>query len=124
MSSFSITGLDHVQLAMPPGQEDVARAFYCGRLGLREVAKPAALAGRGGCWFAGAGVNLHLGVEEPFTPARKAHPALVVDDLEQARAALEGGEVSSLPGWRRFYIADPFGNRIEVMQPHQDRLLV
>ena len=100
---------------MPVGAEDIARAFYEGALGLREVAKPQALAGRGGVWFEGPGVRLHLGVEEAFQPARKAHPALVVDNLEAAQMALNGGEISMLPRWRRFYISDPFGNRIEIM---------
>lgn len=116
MSGFQISGLDHVQLAIPVGQEDQARAFYIGQLGLREVAKPAVLAGRGGLWLEGEGLRLHLGVEKPFAPARKAHPALVVDDLEAAHFALEGGPISTLPGWRRFYVHDPFGNRIEIMQ--------
>ncbi len=115
MSSFHLSGLDHVQLAIPVGAEETARTFYVGRLGLVEVDKPEALAGRGGCWFEGPGIKLHLGVEDPFAPARKAHPALVVDDLEAAQVALDGGEISALPGLRRFYIADPFGNRIEVL---------
>ncbi len=116
MKDFNVTRLDHVQLAMPAGGEDAARAFYAGKLGLCEIDKPAALAGRGGCWFSGGGVNLHLGVEEPFRPAQKAHPALVVDDLDAAQVALSGGEISELPGVRRFFVADPFGNRIEIMQ--------
>jgi len=120
MSNFAVTGLDHVQLAMPEGGEDAARAFYGGVLGLPEVPKPAALAGRGGVWFAQGTVQLHLGVESPFAPARKAHPALIVDDLEAAHAALpDPSAISALPGWRRFYIADPFGNRIEILQRDQ-----
>src|ERR1700742_3629847 len=83
-----ITGLDHVQLAMPRGREEAARSFYAGLLGMTELPKPAALAVRGGCWFASGTAVLHLGVEEPFTPARKAHPALLVDDLEALGAAL------------------------------------
>ncbi|RYH01729.1 glyoxalase [Salipiger sp. IMCC34102] len=101
---------------MPDGAEAEARAFYTGRLGLREVAKPAALAGRGGCWFEGGTVALHLGVETDFRPARKAHPALEVDDLKAARDALDGGPIEELPGLRRFYLADPFGNRIEFVE--------
>lgn len=115
MISFDIIGLDHVQLAIPAGGEDTARAFYIAQLGLKEVPKPAELAGRGGLWLEGPGIKLHLGVEDPFAPARKAHPAIVVDDLYAAQKALTGGQISSLPGWHRFYIADPFGNRIEVM---------
>ena len=114
--AFRVRTLHHVQLAMPEGAEDAARAFYAGQLGLREVPKPAALAGRGGCWFEGDALALHLGVEADFRPARKAHPALEVDDLEAARAALDGGPVEVLPGLRRFYVTDPFGNRIEILE--------
>ncbi|MCB5200065.1 glyoxalase [Loktanella sp. TSTF-M6] len=117
MTGFRISALHHVQLAMPEGAEDMARAFYAGRLGLTEVAKPAALAVRGGVWFAGGTLSLHLGVEDPFIPARKAHPALIVDDLEAAQAALGGSQITALPGLRRFYVDDPFGNRIEIVQP-------
>lgn len=115
MAQILITGLDHVQLAMPEGGEDRARDFYVGRLGLQEVEKPPALQGRGGVWFEGGGVKVHLGVDRPFAPARKAHPAFVVADLAAAHVALGGGEISALPGLRRFYFADPFGNRIEIL---------
>jgi catechol 2,3-dioxygenase-like lactoylglutathione lyase family enzyme len=116
-----ITGLDHVQLAMPAGGEAQARAFYGGLLGMRELEKPEQLAARGGCWFEAPGAQLHLGVEAGFTPARKAHPALRVDDLEALREALTsaGAPVTpddTLPNVRRFYAADPFGNRIEFIQ--------
>jgi len=116
-----IVGLDHVQLAMPPGGEPEARRFYGELLGMKEVAKPVPLAARGGCWFEGPGTVIHLGVEAEFTPARKAHPAFCVPDLEECRAAFEtaGAPVvpdDSLPGVRRFYTADPFGNRIELIQ--------
>jgi len=112
--------LDHVQLAMPPGREDDARAFYAGVLGLDEVDKPVPMRASGGCWFAGEGVHLHLGVEPGFRPARKAHPALVVDDLDAAAETLRaaGAPVQPdgrWPGVRRFYTADPFGNRIELI---------
>jgi len=114
---MKIVGLDHVQLAMPAGQEDQARAFYAGVLGLAEVEKPETLRARGGCWFRGGGVELHLGVEEPFAPARKAHPALRVADLEAAAAVLEHVQRdTNIPGVRRLYTADPFGNRIELIQ--------
>lgn len=118
---MQITGLDHVQLAMPRGGEDQARAFYGAVLGMAEIAKPAQLAARGGCWFQGGGAQIHLGVEEPFAPARKAHPALLVADLAAARAALAAAGVAatpdeSVPGVRRCYVADPFGNRIELIQ--------
>jgi catechol 2,3-dioxygenase-like lactoylglutathione lyase family enzyme len=90
---IDIVGVDHVQLAMPEGGEAQARAFYAGVLGLREVEKPVELAGRGGCWFVGTGVALHLGVDGAFVPAAKAHPALVVMDLASARAALTGAGI-------------------------------
>jgi catechol 2,3-dioxygenase-like lactoylglutathione lyase family enzyme len=125
--------LHHVQVACPPGGEDAARAFYAGALGLTEVAKPPSLAGRGGCWFRaydGAGVvtaEIHIGVEEPFVPARKAHPALVVDDTEAldraaARLRAAGHPVddtgrSSFDGYHRFHTVDPHGNRVEVLAP-------
>ena len=116
-----IVGLDHVQLAMPAGGEERARRFYCGVLGLAEREKPPHLAVRGGCWFDGPGLELHLGVEEPFRPAAKAHPALLVDDLARACAHLAGHGVAfengkPLEGYARGDIADPFGNRIELMQ--------
>jgi catechol 2,3-dioxygenase-like lactoylglutathione lyase family enzyme len=116
-----IVGLDHVQLAMPAGGEDDARAFYCGLLGMTEVAKPEPLAARGGCWFESEGAVVHLGVQHGFVPARKAHPAFRVPRLEALREALEAAGVETipdraLPGVRRFYAADPFGNRLEFMQ--------
>lgn len=116
-----IVGLDHVQLAMPAGQEERARAFYGGALGLAEREKPPHLAVGGGCWFTGPGVEIHLGVEEPFRPAAKAHPALLVADLAQARIHLEREGVvfadgKPLSGYVRGDIIDPFGNRIELMQ--------
>jgi catechol 2,3-dioxygenase-like lactoylglutathione lyase family enzyme len=116
-----ITAIDHVQLAMPPGQEDAARAFYEGLLGLAWVAKPPHLARRGGCWFGDDGVQVHLGVEQDFRPARKAHPALLVDDLGALTGRLSGAGVAvstdePLEGYDRVYVDDPFGNRIELMQ--------
>lgn len=119
---MTIVGLDHVQVAIPPGGETAARAFYGDLLGMAEQAKPPALAARGGCWFTSGSAVLHLGVEDPFTPARKAHPAFLVDDLETAETALvsaghpcvrSDGEV---PGVRRFHTHDPFGNRVELQQ--------
>ncbi len=116
-----ITGLDHIQIAMPRGKEPAARAFYSELLGLRELPKPPQLVARGGCWFSGPGLVLHLGVEEPFVAARKAHPAFRVADLDACQAALEAAGVATvaetnLPEVRRFYANDPFGNRIEFMQ--------
>ena len=116
-----IVGLDHVQLAMPAGGEEQARAFYGDVLGLAELAKPPHLAARGGCWFSGPGVSIHLGVETPFRPAAKAHPAFLVSDLAAMRVHLRDHGVAfresdPLDGYRRGDIADPFGNRIELMQ--------
>lgn len=121
-----IIELDHVQLAMPSGQEDVARTFYIGVLGLREESKPATLAGRGGVWFAAGSARIHLGVEEDFRPARKAHPALIVNGLTTLAARCrEAGYVpvsdDALPGYDRFYVADPFGNRLELLQLNGQR---
>jgi catechol 2,3-dioxygenase-like lactoylglutathione lyase family enzyme len=109
--------IDHVQLAMPPGGEDAARRFYGGVLGLAEVAKPAVLAARGGCWFGDGAVKLHLGVEADFRPAQKAHPAVVVRGLrefvEQRGLVVRWSE--EIPGTTRCYVDDPFGNRIELV---------
>lgn len=117
-----ITGYDHVQVAIPRGGEDVARGFYAGLLGMKEHPKPPALAVRGGCWFASGSAMLHLGVEEPFAPARKAHPAFLVEDLEALRSLLAdaGHECTDasgeIAGVRRFHTYDPFGNRLEFQQ--------
>jgi catechol 2,3-dioxygenase-like lactoylglutathione lyase family enzyme len=120
-----ITGVDHVQLAMPVGAEDVARGFYVGVLGLVECVKPPVLAARGGCWFALPGSasevgQLHLGIEDPFVPARKAHPGLLVDDLEVLVETLVAQGFpwrldDSIPSVRHGHTADPFGNRIELI---------
>jgi catechol 2,3-dioxygenase-like lactoylglutathione lyase family enzyme len=117
-----ITGIDHVQIAMPAGREDAARAFYGGLLGMSELQKPPILAARGGCWFSSGTAVLHLGVEASFAPARKAHPALLVEDLDGLAAALSvaGYECipadGEIPGIRRFHTSDSFGNRIEFQQ--------
>jgi catechol 2,3-dioxygenase-like lactoylglutathione lyase family enzyme len=116
-----ILEIDHVQLAMPPGREDEARSFYSGLLGIPEAPKPSELAKRGGAWFETDGVKIHLGVEADFHPARKAHPALVVDDLQALVGILReaGVEVvaDALAGYDRVYVSDPFGNRLELMEP-------
>lgn len=116
-----VVGIEHVQLAMPPGEEDRARGFYTGLLGIPEVPKPPKLAARGGCWFEGAGVKVHLGVEAEFRAAKKAHPALLVDDLGAMVASLAAAGLETVPddpveGRERCYVSDPFGNRIELMQ--------
>jgi catechol 2,3-dioxygenase-like lactoylglutathione lyase family enzyme len=107
---------------MPRGREADAESFYSGLLGLERVSKPANLAKRGGCWFRGAELELHLGVEEPFVPAKKAHPALQVSELGALKSRLEdsGADVwtdEPLDGYDRFYASDPFGNRIEFLCP-------
>ncbi len=117
---IELIGLDHVQLAIPKGGEDDARRFYGDVLGLTEIAKPEPLAARGGCWFTGAGVHLHLGVEEPFRPATKAHPGFLVRDLASTRGALAAAGVAIREdevdiGVGRFYASDPFGNRLEFI---------
>lgn len=120
--TLQIVGLDHVQLAMPPKEETKARQFYGALLGLEEIAKPEPLVNRGGCWFKGQNLVIHLGVQhDGFVPARKAHPAFVVADLVAARqrfeqAGLRVKEDNSLPQVRRFFTEDPFGNRLEFIQ--------
>jgi catechol 2,3-dioxygenase-like lactoylglutathione lyase family enzyme len=116
-----VTGLDHVQVAMPPGGEDRARAFYAGVLGMTEVPKPPVLAGRGGVWFSAGAAQVHLGVEADFRPARKAHPALSVSALREVLDACRAAGFDPLPGERldgreRAYVHDPFGNRIELIE--------
>ncbi len=117
-----ITSYDHVQVAIPRAAEDVARQFYGDLLGMREHPKPPTLAVRGGCWFASGSAMLHLGVEEPFSPARKAHPAFIVDDLAALRSLLTGAGHSctdssgEIAGVQRFHTHDPFGNRLEFQQ--------
>jgi catechol 2,3-dioxygenase-like lactoylglutathione lyase family enzyme len=116
-----VVSLHHVQMAIPPGQEEIARSFYGRLLGLDEVPKPEHLARRGGCWFRGPDLELHLGVEQEFRPARKAHVAFQVEALAALRARLEAAETeivddTQLEGYERFYAYDPFGNRIEFLE--------
>jgi catechol 2,3-dioxygenase-like lactoylglutathione lyase family enzyme len=116
-----IRGLDHVQIAAPQGCEEDARRFFGGLLGLPELSKPEPLASRGGAWFQLGAQELHIGVDAEFAPARKAHPAFAVEDVDALAAQLEsaGGEVrwdDELPGIRRFYAEDPWGNRLEFLQ--------
>jgi hypothetical protein len=119
---MTILSIDHVQIAMPAGEEDKARGFYINLLGFTEIPKPADLAKRGGAWFQSQQVQLHLGVEVDFRPARKAHPAFVVQDLNGLLASAQeaGYETDTsqppLDGYKRAHIFDPFGNRIELME--------
>jgi catechol 2,3-dioxygenase-like lactoylglutathione lyase family enzyme len=121
MPAAPFTAIDHVQLAMPPGGENTARHFYGDLLGMVEIPKPAQLAKRGGCWFGSGEVQIHLGVEKDFHPAKKSHPALRCRDFAACVARLSGAagieinEVDDIPGVRRAHIHDPFGNRIELV---------
>ena len=119
-SAPEFLAIDHVQLAMPAGQEKKAGAFFVGILGMTEIPKPAELAKRGGCWFQSGAVQIHLGVETDFRPARKAHPALRCKHYDVLLASLAAARVSTeeandIPGVRRCHIHDPFGNRIELV---------
>ena len=115
---MKILSIDHVQIAMPSGEEERARGFYVNILGFTEIPKPAELAKRGGAWFQSENFQLHLGVEQDFRPARKAHPAFIVDDLDMliTKAQREGFETDTtqppLEGYNRAHVFDPFGNRI------------
>ena len=118
---MALRQIHHVQLAMPEGREREAVAFYAGLLALSQVEKPPALKARGGAWFEAGDVRVHLGVEPGFRPARKAHPAFAADDLEALLAKLDAAGIeirrdSLLPGYRRAYVSDPFGNRIELLE--------
>lgn len=118
---MSITGIAHVQVGITPGGEENARAFYGALLGMAELPKPATLAGRGGAWFACGTQQIHCGVEAVVAPSRR-HPALLTDDIERLQARLQAAGVAvqgdtNLPGHRHFYAEDPFGNRLEFVQP-------
>ncbi|MFI0710645.1 VOC family protein [Streptomyces inhibens] len=116
-----ITGLDHIQLAAPPGTEDALRAYYAGVLGMTEIPKPPALAARGGCWFEAGTAQLHLGIDPDHRPSAKAHPGIRVHGIDAlaARLTAAGAPVTwddNLPGHRRFYSLDPAGNRLEFLE--------
>jgi catechol 2,3-dioxygenase-like lactoylglutathione lyase family enzyme len=118
--NLPFAAIDHVQLAMPPGQEERARKFYAELLGMREIPKPAELLKRGGCWFESGPVQVHLGVEKDFRPAKEAHPALKCTNYDGLVAKLRASgvevtEPADIPGVRRCHIHDPFGNRIELI---------
>jgi catechol 2,3-dioxygenase-like lactoylglutathione lyase family enzyme len=118
---MTILGIEHVQLAMPAGREAEAREFYSGLLGIPETPKPPELVKRGGAWFENGRVKIHLGVDADFRPARKAHPALLVRELRALVERLREAQVDvvedPLEGYHRVYVADPFGNRVELMEP-------
>ena len=119
MGSPAILGIDHVQVAAPPGCELQARTFYGELLGMSELPKPAPIRARGGCWFRAGEQELHVGVEEPFVPARKAHPGLVAADLEAIRTRLRAAGIvfeddARIAGVDRLFVGDPFGNRLEI----------
>jgi catechol 2,3-dioxygenase-like lactoylglutathione lyase family enzyme len=121
----SLLRIDHVQLAIPRDTEETCRAFYCGVLGLSEMPKPPTLAARGGLWLTGGPVQIHLGVEDEFRPARKAHPAFVVSDLDGLGHRLTAAGCApvwddKIPQVRRFFASDPFGNRLEFMESSKD----
>ena len=116
-----LSALHHAQVAVPKGAEDISRAYYVGVLGMTELPKPPVLAARGGCWFAAGGLEIHTGVEEPFVPARKAHPAILVTDIDELVAALDRGGPRvhlgrTIPDKRRLHTFDPHGNRLEFIQ--------
>ena len=120
-----IAGVHHVQVAAPPGCEEAARLFYGGLLGFSEIDKPPLLATRGGCWFRAGASELHIGVEDPFLPATKAHPAFFVHSVEMldelasslAERSIEvrWADDAEIPAFRRFHVSDPWGNRIELL---------
>jgi catechol 2,3-dioxygenase-like lactoylglutathione lyase family enzyme len=117
-----ILSIDHVQIAIPINSEDRARAFYSGIFGFAEIAKPPQMAERKSIWFVAGAVNLHLGIERDFTPAKRPHPAFVVEGLDKILAACDRAGISSKPdtsfnGFRRVHVFDPFGNRLELMEP-------
>ncbi|MFS0782585.1 VOC family protein [Bacillus sp. 1P06AnD] len=119
--AYHFTGIDHIQLAAPKGSEEEARAFFGGILGLAEVEKPEHLKERGGVWFSIGSQQIHIGIEHSFIPAKKAHPAFEVDHISGLKEHLRSKGVkvvedSLLPGADRIYVADPFGNRIEILQ--------
>lgn len=121
-SASAFRGLHHVQLAIPAGAEDQCREFWGGVLGFEELEKPPVLAARGGCWFRGGDFEVHLGVEKDFRAAAKAHPGILVADIEAVAARLSEHGVEpdwddNFPGMRRFYAFDPLGNRLEFLEP-------
>ncbi|WP_019412447.1 VOC family protein [Paenisporosarcina sp. TG20] len=119
--SFMFKSIDHIQLAAPKGSEEIAKSFFGDILGFQEIEKPEMLKNRGGVWFEFASYQVHIGIEEPFAPAKKAHPAFQVEHIEALKMHLLKNDVSfivdeDLPGANRIYLSDPFGNRIEILE--------
>ncbi|MFD6275612.1 glyoxalase [Streptomyces sp. NPDC060209] len=124
-SEYTFDGLHHVQLAIPPGAEALCREFWRDILGMTELEKPSELAARGGCWFRGGGLEIHLGVEDDFRPSSKAHPGILVSSLDVLAERLDDNGVSvtwddAFPGYNRFYVLDKLGNRLEFLEPVHD----
>jgi catechol 2,3-dioxygenase-like lactoylglutathione lyase family enzyme len=118
---YIFKSIDHIQLAAPKGSEDTARKFFKNILGFEEVEKPKELKKRGGVWFEFGNYQIHIGIEEPFYPAKKAHPAFEIENIEELRKHLVTNGIDvmdddKLPGAKRFYISDPFGNRMELLE--------
>ncbi|UQI45601.1 glyoxalase [Streptomyces sp. HU2014] len=123
--AYDFQGLHHVQLSIPPGAEDLCREFWAGVLGMAELEKPPVPAARGGCWFRGGGLEVHLGVEDDFRPNKKAHPGILVNSLHALAQQLTDRGVSvtwddDFPGHHRFYALDKLGNRLEFLEPASD----
>ncbi|MCM3585984.1 glyoxalase [Mesobacillus maritimus] len=119
--SFRFNDIDHIQLAAPKGKEKEAREFFCGILRMEEIEKPVALKTNGGAWFKSGNVQIHVGIEEPFSPSKKAHPAFKIENLEGLKQHLTKHKIlfiedHLLPGANRIHIHDPFGNRIELLE--------
>ncbi|QQZ07870.1 VOC family protein [Heyndrickxia vini] len=121
MTKFLFHGIDHVQLAAPKGCEEKARFFYGAILGLPEIKKPEILKGRGGCWFQCGNQELHIGVEADFREAKKAHPGLIVKNIEELKSILVSNQIAMkeepvIEGRKRIHVSDPFGNRLEFLE--------
>ncbi len=119
--NFSFNGLDHVQISAPPGSEPILRKIFVDILGMTEIEKPENLKSRGGAWFKCGSNQIHVGIENDFRPAKKAHPAISVKNLTNLRERLISNGITvkedqPLPGANRFYVDDPFGNRIEFLE--------
>ncbi|MEV4864767.1 glyoxalase [Streptomyces ossamyceticus] len=119
---YALSGLHHVQLAIPPGAEDRCRELWVGVPGMTELEKPPALTARGGCWFRSGSLEIHLGVEEDFHPNSKAHPGILVTSIHALAKRLEDNGVGitwddNFPGYARFYAFDDLGNRLEFLEP-------